>query len=70
MPGTRQFRDPDETTVKLTLAVPKDLDRQLRALAARQGIGVGPLVRGWIEKELMTENKWLRRLAEIDNAAN
>jgi hypothetical protein len=52
MAGTRKYNDPVETTVKLTVAVPVDLDRQLRALSARLGMGVGPLVRMWITAKL------------------
>jgi hypothetical protein len=48
MAGTRKFKDPAETDVKLTLLLPPDVDRQLRALAARRGDRVGPIVREWI----------------------
>ena len=57
MAGTRRFNAPDETAVKLTLLVPVDLDRQLRALVARQGMGVGPLVRQWIAEKLREVEK-------------
>jgi hypothetical protein len=48
MAGTRKFNDPAETTTKITLIVPLDVDRQLRALAARRGQPVGGVVRQWI----------------------
>lgn len=57
MSGTRQYLDPEPTTVKVTVGLPVDLDRQLRALAARQGMGVGPMIREWmIEKLLEVRN--------------
>jgi hypothetical protein len=52
MSGTRRFNDPAAATVKLTVAIPVDLDRQLRALAARQGIGVSPMIREWVLEKL------------------
>jgi len=52
MPGTRKYGSVDETTAKLTVIVPLDIDRELRALAARQGIAVGPMIRGWISGKL------------------
>jgi hypothetical protein len=52
MPGTRKFNAVDDDTTKVTIIVPKDIDRQLRMLAARQGSGVGPLVRVWIAEKL------------------
>jgi hypothetical protein len=50
--GTRRFNSVDEDTTKVTIIVPKDIDRQLRMLAARQGSGVGPMVRAWIADKL------------------
>jgi hypothetical protein len=52
MAGTRKFKDPAETAVKLTLLLPEDMDRQLRALAASRGDRVGPIVRAWIVEKL------------------
>jgi hypothetical protein len=52
MSGTRKFNDPAETDVKIAILVPRDFDRQLRALAARRGDRVGPIIRGWIIKKL------------------
>ena len=52
MAASHRFNDPAETTMKLTVIVPTDLDRQLRALAFRQGIGVGPMIRGWLIAKL------------------
>jgi len=43
-----------DETVKITLMVPVDVDRQLRVLAARRGIGVGPVIREWIVEKLRT----------------
>jgi hypothetical protein len=57
MSGTRQYRDPDPATVKLTFNLPTDVDRQLRALAALRRVGVGPMIREWlIEKLKETED--------------
>jgi hypothetical protein len=56
MPGTRRYNDPEPTTAKLTLALPMDLDRRLRALAARRGISVGPMIRGWLVEKLAAIN--------------
>ena len=57
MPGSRRFNDPAETTRKLTLLVPIEIDQQLRRLAAyyarvNGGGSVGGIVRSWIEQEL------------------
>jgi predicted DNA-binding protein len=52
MSGTRKFNDPTETNAKITLLLPADLDQQLRALAARRGSPVGPMVREWITEKL------------------
>lgn len=53
MPGFRKYNDPDEKTVKLTLLVPVDLDRQLRTLSAGRGIGVGPMIREWLIEKVL-----------------
>jgi hypothetical protein len=37
MPGTRRFNRVDEDNAKVTIVVPKKIDRRLRVLAARQG---------------------------------
>jgi len=50
--GTLKYNSAGEDTTKFTVVVPKDIDRQLRMLAARQGSGVGPMVRGWIAEKL------------------
>jgi hypothetical protein len=63
--GTRKYRPVDETTAKLTIVVSKDLDRQLRMLAARRGSGVGPMVRAWIVEKL--NEKARRALRSCDN---
>lgn len=55
--GKRVFRDVSETTKKLTVLVPVEMDEQLRRVAARSGKNVGALVRGWIEKALK-ETVW------------
>lgn len=52
MSGTRQYKSPEPTTVKLSLAVPVDLDRQLRARAVRERIPVAAMVREWITEKL------------------
>lgn len=57
MAGTRLFKDPTETTRKLTVAVPVEMDEQLRRVAAQSDTSVGALIRGWIEKELK-ETVW------------
>jgi hypothetical protein len=38
---------------KITIALPKDIDRQLRALAARRGQKITPIVREWIIETLV-----------------
>jgi hypothetical protein len=52
MSGTRKFNDPTEVNVPLTLLLPANLDRQLRALASRRGQPVGAVVRAWITEKL------------------
>jgi hypothetical protein len=37
MPGTRKYGSVDETTAKLSVVVPLDIDRELRALAGAPG---------------------------------
>ncbi len=48
----RKYNDPTEAFAKLTLLLTIGIDRQLRALSAQLGVGVGPLIREWIVKEL------------------
>jgi hypothetical protein len=52
MSGTRKFNSVDEDTTKVTIVVSRDLDRQLRVLAASRGQPVGPMVRAWIAEKL------------------
>ena len=52
MTGTRKYNPVDEDTTKVTIIVPKGIDRQLRILAARRGQPVGPIVREWIVEKL------------------
>ena len=52
MPGTRKYGAVDEITAKPTVVVPLDIDRELRALAVRQGIAVGPMIRRWLIEKL------------------
>jgi plasmid stability protein len=61
MAGTRKYNPVDEDTAKLTIIVPKDIDRQLRVVAARHGSGVGPLVREWIVEKLDIETAQMNR---------
>jgi hypothetical protein len=63
MPGTRKYNSVDEDTAKLTIVVPKYLDRQLRMLAARRGDRVGPMVRTWIADKLDIELAEMKRPA-------
>jgi hypothetical protein len=60
MPGTRKYNPVDEDTTKVTIIVPKDIDRQLRMLAARQGSPVGPMIREWIAEKLKAAERTYR----------
>jgi hypothetical protein len=50
--GTRKYSTKIDESVKITLMVPADVDRQLRELAVRRGQPVGPMVRMWITEKL------------------
>jgi hypothetical protein len=50
--GARKYQSSAQCTVKLVTLVSEDIDRQVRELAARRGIGVARLVRGWITEKL------------------
>lgn len=58
MSGIRRFNDPDDwTTRKITVLVSSELDQQLRVLAARLGVGVGPMIREWLMEKLQENNE-------------
>jgi hypothetical protein len=69
MPGTRRFKDPDEEAVNLTVRLTPELERKVRALAARRGIGVSPLLRAWIERELWADEQWTGHARETNRLA-
>lgn len=66
MAGTRRFKDPTETTAKLTVLVLIDMDRQLRTLAAHQGIGVGTMIRDWLTEKLAPPKSGRRTKAVLN----
>jgi hypothetical protein len=70
MAGVRKIREIAEDTVKLTILVPKDVDRRLRALAASRRGGVGPIVREWIMEKLREAEPDTARSATKTRRAN
>jgi hypothetical protein len=50
--GARKYQSSAQCTVKLVTLVSEDMDRQVRALAAKRGVGVATLVREWIIEKL------------------
>jgi hypothetical protein len=48
----RRLRDHSPRRYEARVLIPKDLDRQLLALAARLGSPVGPMVGEWIAEKL------------------
>jgi hypothetical protein len=68
MASSRRLRDPDGESVKITVHLPSQIERHVRALAARRGIGVSPLVRGWIERELWVAEQMRETVEPFDRA--
>jgi predicted DNA-binding protein len=59
MPGVRKPRPGSiaDSDARIALLLPKEVDRQLRALSASTGTSVSKIVRAWI----------VEKLAEIDH---
>lgn len=54
MAGTRRVNNQFQEIQKISILIPEDLLRRLRRHANSNGVKVGPLVREWIEAQLVS----------------
>jgi hypothetical protein len=58
VPGARKTRHPNgigDADARISILLPKDIDRQLRALSASTGTSVSKIVRAWIVEKLQMD---------------
>jgi hypothetical protein len=58
MPGVRKMKPEgvDDADTRVSVLLPRDIGRQLRALAARRNSAVAPILRQWITEKLAAED--------------
>jgi hypothetical protein len=64
MPGVRKIKQTGvgDADTRVSVVLPKEVGRQLRALPARRNSAVAPIVREWIIEKLAEHAQRLRRV--------